>query len=238
MCVCVEKGKRNQTGFFFFFGVLSQRFIDPLWPILQLCAFNSLTRGQTLGLGDYWECLERYIRDQNKTRFLSVLSAFFRSWQLSTMNDTKPKDEEKRVDICLLYRHPHTYVLIYICTICLVLDIPTHLRTFGKTSAISSIMYRRTWCGRRRTDFLFLGESLSHREIAPSHKSRRRVLHVLCVCVGNHYESPALWRIIFPHHFRYEHLTSSLPPPFTHNNQPYRKNTFLPFWKTTFLTAG
>jgi hypothetical protein len=220
MCV-VEKGKRNQTGFFFFLGVLSQRFIDPLWHILQLCAFNSLTRGQTLGPGDYWECLERYIRDQNKTRFLLSLSfsrsslPFFdlgscRRWMIQSQ-----KDKEKRVDICLLYRHPHTYVLIYICTICLVLDIPTRLRTFGKTSAISSIMYRRTWCGRRRTDFLFLGESLSHREIAPSHKSRRRVL-VLCVSLwitrpmANHISTSfSIWTFdVIP------------PPSFTHNNQP------------------
>lgn len=67
----------------------------------------------------------------------------------------------------------------------LVLDIPTHLlQSFGKTSELSSIMYIdvRDVGGGGLTDFLFLGESLGHREIAPSHKSRRRVLHVCSVC--------------------------------------------------------
>jgi hypothetical protein len=232
----------EKTGFLIFllFGVLSQRFIDPLWHILQLCAFNSLTRGQTLGPGDYWECLERYIRDR-KQNALSLGPLWLFSI-LAVVDDEWYKAKRRRktcIDICLVYRHhPHTYVLIYICSM------PGIRYTYAllgrhQLYRLLCILTCVMWEEEEEDWFsISCGESLSQRKIAPSHKSRRRVLHVLCVCVGNDYESPALWRIIFPHHFRYEHLTSSLPPPFTHNNQPYRKNTFLPFWKTTFLTAG
>jgi hypothetical protein len=117
LCVWVEGRK---TGFFFLFLALSKD--SSIHDISYNFAFNSLTRGQTLAWGLWGMCGTLSVTKTKRAfssefflpRSRSSFFLTFRSWQLSTMNDTA---KEKKGDICCYTSsytptHTHVYILI------------------------------------------------------------------------------------------------------------------------------